>query len=301
MIKRSLKNFFINLKYYFTPLGMIALSVIIAIAIAVPAITGSVRGLVDYVTSLDGVSLDFNAFLHSIFDAGRALPWKNPAKAISTMLSKDWLNATLRDSIFALAQNAEGVSEQIIERISSCVNSLVYAAIAVIVFVFVGIVGGFFLTKSLIRRQIAKRSFWKYLLVSVFDALVTAGLPVLSLFLGTLWAPSFYLSVILFPILWSVIALLEAYIVHGMKVVKMKEVVTFKNCASLMLANLIIVIMASAVTSLLTAFTNGFIGFFIGLPFIEIALIVIGLNAESYVKELAEKTEQANQKEEASE
>lgn len=267
---------------------MFALGVIVSLAIALPVINGSIRGLVDYVTSLDEVHLDFSAFLHKILDAVLALDWKNPSKALTTILDSEWLNKTFADSIFALVHDVEPVAEQILEKIESCVASIKNAFFAVLIFAIVGIVGGFFLTKYLIRKEIAKRALWKTFLISLFDAVVTAALPILSVYLSMLWAPSAYFVIVLVPLLWGIILLLEAYLVQGFGKIKIKEVVTAKNSLKLYLVNLLILLISSAFTSVITAITSELVGLLIGLPFVEIALIVCGLNAESYVKELAD-------------
>lgn len=288
MIKKGLKNYFINLKYYFTPLGVFALGVILSLAIALPVISSSVHGLVDFVTSLD-VKLDFSAFLHKILDAVLDLNWRNPAKAITTMLSSDWLNKTFSDSIFALVQNVEPVAEQILEKINTCVSSIIFAFMVVLIFAVVGIICGYFLTKHLIRREIAKRTFWKIFLVSLFDAIVTAALPILSVYLSLLWEPSVYFVTVFLPIIWGFILLMEAYVVHGFRKVKLKEVVTLKNSAKLLLTNILVLLISSVFTSIISAIAGEAVGLLIGLPFVEIALIVCGLNAESYVKETADR------------
>lgn len=294
MIKKGLKNYLVNLKYYFTPLGMLALGVIVSLAIAIPVITGSVHDLVDYVTSLDSIQLDFSAFLDNILDSVLDLNWRNPAKAIATILDSDWLNQTFADSIFALVQNAEPVAEQILEKIGSCVGSIIYAFVAVLLFAVVGIVGGFYLTRFLIRREIARRSFWKAFLVSIVDAVITAALPLLSIYLGALWEPAAYITIVLVPLLWGLILLLEAYVVHGLGKVKAKEVITAKNSAKLLLTNFLVLSISSACTSIISAIAGELLGIILGLPFLEIAVIVCALNAESYVKDIAEQNETDN-------
>lgn len=297
MIKKGLKNYFVNLKYYFTPLGMLALGVIVSLAIALPVINSSVRGLVDYVTSLDNIHLDFSAFLHKILDAVLALDWQNPSKAITTILDSDWISQTFADSIFALVPDAKDVAEQIFEKINSCVSSIKYAFAVVLIFAVVGIVGGFFLTKYFIRKEIAKRAFWKAFLVSLFDAIITAALPVLSIYLSSLWEPSAYFVIVFVPLLWGIILLLEAFIVHGFGKIKMKEVVTSKNSAKLILTNLLILLISSVFTSAISAIAGKLLGLLLGFPFLEIALIVCSLNAESYVKETADRVQEPAQTE----
>ena len=90
------------------------------------------------------------------------------------------------------------------------------------------------------------------------------------------------------PLIWIAIALLEAYLVHGVGKLKLKDVITVKSSALLMLTNFLIILIASAATSVISALFGDLVGLFLGLPLLEIALIVGSLNAESFVKETAE-------------
>ena len=47
MIKNGIKNFFVNLKHFFTPLGVFALFVIIGLSVAIPACISAVSTLAD--------------------------------------------------------------------------------------------------------------------------------------------------------------------------------------------------------------------------------------------------------------
>ena len=297
MIKKGLKNYFVNLKFYFTPIGMLAIGVILGLSIAIPVILNAVRDLVNYVSSQDSVALDFSAFLHKIMDAVLALNWRTPTKALSTMFGAGWLNKTFSDSIFALVHDVEPVAQEILSKIGSCVSAIKYSAIAVVLFALVGLVGSFFLTKYLVRREMAKCAFWKRLLASLFDTIITIALPVLSIYLSLLWRPLAYFVIVLVPILWGLILLVEAFLMQGYKKVKAKQVITAKNSAKLYLTNLLILLIASAILSVISAIVGELVGMIVGFPFLLIALIVCGLNAESFVKEIADSVESSEPQE----
>ena len=88
-------------------------------------------------------------------------------------------------------------------------------------------------------------------------------------------------------LLFGFISLLEAYIVHGLGKVEFRRVVNFKNILRLIATNLLIFAAAAAMVALLTALTNTFVGIFVGVSLLEIAFIVVGMNAEAYVKSFA--------------
>lgn len=288
MLRKSVKNYFVNLKYIFTPLGVLALGAVIGLCIFVPGVISAVRELADRVVVLtDGVEFDLTAFGNSIWNAGAALDWNDPAAAINVMLSKNWLIDTFTVSINALIPNGEQYAVQITEAVTQAAVSISVYAIILVVWLVIGAAGGFFLTKTLVRRDIAKRALWKYFLVALVDSVLTVSATALAAWLMSLWPPSVAISVLLAFVLCGVISLFEAYLVHGFKKVACKDVVNIKNVAMLWLSNLIIFAVTCALAAVVLIIFNAVIGLFIVVPLIEIYVIVISLNAEAYVKDKA--------------
>ena len=78
---------------------------------------------------------------------------------------------------------------------------------------------------------------------------------------------------------------------HGRKKVRMRQVVSIGNVLKLFCVNLIIIAVAFSFSFIVLAVANIVVGVFICLPLIEIAAIVMSLNAEAYVKDLAAQEE----------
>lgn len=289
MIRKSVKNYFINLKYIFTPLGVLALAAVIGLSISVPGAISAVRELTDKVVELtNSVELDLAAFGNSIWHAGTALDWNKPSTALDAMLSEQWLTTAFSDAIHALVPNGEQFAEQIAEAVTQAVASVLVNVIVLAVWLIIGAIAGFLITKMLVRREIAKRAFWKYFLVAFVDAIITVAATMLILWLTLLWTPSIAISLLLGFLLCGIVSLFEAYLVHGYKKVACKDIVNIKNVAKLWLADLIIFIIACALIALDFVIFNAVVGSFIAVPIIEITVIVISLNAEAYVKDAAD-------------
>ena len=64
-----------------------------------------------------------------------------------------------------------------------------------------------------------------------------------------------------------------------------------KNIISLFVVDVIIIAISVAVVGLIIAVLNKIVALFVGLALFEIAIIVMDLNAESYVKSLTEEVE----------
>lgn len=289
MIKQGIINFFKNLKYFFTPLGTLALGLIFGLSVFIPGVISSISTLAnDVQTVLSDTTIDFTALKDSLLSAVQTLDWGDPFNAIKTMLSNDWLMQTLNGCVSSFVESTEAYTTQFSAAISAFTHDLVTYFSVVIVFLILGLIGGFFLTKWLVRRNIARRTLWKYLLNSFIDSLLTATLVALCVWLVSVWKPSVFISTLVSILLFGFISLLEAYIVHAWKKVDIKQVVNTKNIFKLFLTNVIIFIIAAVFVLLAVVLTNLIAGIFIGIVLMETAFIVIGLNAEAYAKSFAE-------------
>ena len=90
MIKQGISNFFKNLKYFFTPLGALALGLIFGLSVAIPRTVSSVSDFAGSVQSiLSDTTIDFTALENSIISAIQSLDWSTPLDAIGTMINSD--------------------------------------------------------------------------------------------------------------------------------------------------------------------------------------------------------------------
>ncbi len=288
MILQGVKNFFMNLKYIFVPMGTVALGLVFGLSVLIPGALSSASVLVDSVAEiLEGTPLDLDALLSSVTDSAGELEWSDPVTAVQTMFSDDWLTAALTRAVGALVGDVGAYTSELGAAAGVFAGAMGSYFATLVIFVFLGFLLGYFLLKIFIRRNMARRAFWKYLLISLTDSLITASLVAVSVYLLSLWQPSVFISTSVSLLLFGFISLLEAYIVHGLGKVEFKSVVNFKNILRLIATNLLIFAAAAAMVALLTALTNTFVGIFVGVSLLEIAFIVVGMNAEAYVKSFA--------------
>ncbi len=288
MVKQGIKNYFIGLKFFFTPLGTMFLGMMIGVSILIPGIAGGISQLTDGIKELAvNVNLDFNALLGEVWTAVRALDWDDPAGAIQTMLSAAWINEQVTQALHTLlGTDFDSFSAEVVALVSRFTETVVVCFVMFIVFWVLGFIAGFFIVKFQIRKNIAKRSLWKLILASVLDSVLTAVFVVAAAFLFSLWQWSILISAVLLILLVGCIALLEAYLLYGRGKMELKSIVNLKNAGLYALTDAIIFLISIALT-LLACVINPLMGLFVGLTLIEIAAIVIHMNAESYVKSLA--------------
>ncbi len=293
MIKNGIKNFFVNLKHFFTPLGVFALFVIIGLSVAIPACISAVSTLADDAARIcNDTSIDLNALGDGVMRSVRALDWSNPTDAMQTILSEGWLKNTFVTCVDALVvSGGETAASQIAVAAETAVSGVAAGFVALVVFAVLGIAAGYMLTKFSVRRNMAKRGLWKFILAAAVDAVLTVLLIILTVWIEAINSVSGVIAGVLSMLVLGLIALLEAYLVHGRKKVRMRQVVSIGNVLKLFCVNLIIIAVAFSFSFIVLAVANIVVGVFICLPLIEIAAIVMSLNAEAYVKDLAAQEE----------
>ena len=290
MIKNGLKSFLSNLKYIFTPLGVLALGAVLGLSILLPACSAAARGLVsDIKTIASSVSIDFPALKDAIVAAVRALDWSDPLAALRTMLRKAWIVETLDGCVHSLLRGSETVSEQITAAVERAARRVAAGVAALIVCLVLALIGGYMLTRFLVRRNMAKRGVGKFFLATLVDAVLSAAFVVLLVLLQAAWSPAAVVFVIVAVLLNGLLALAEAYFLHGRGKIPLKSVINGRNVACLYAVGAIICAIAVVFFLLVWQIANAAVAIFLAIPLIEITFTVLNLNAESYVLHEVEK------------
>lgn len=292
MIGQGLKNYIKNLKFVFNPLGTIALGFVFGLSILIPVIMSSANTLVESVKSIfSNANIDLTALKESVVSAFQALNWSEPLEAIKLMLSRDWLMQTLQMSLSTFVESMDVYTVPLTAAIDTFCISVFAAFVGLIMFVILGVIGGYFLVKCFVRRNTVKRTFKKYILANIVDTLLSFLIIFVCAWLYTLWKYSIFISVFFAFIIFGAIALFEAYIIHGRKKVNSADIVNVKNIVKLFVVDMLILAITALLVMLLILITNLYVGIFVGIALVQIAFVVIGINAESYVVELVAKNQ----------
>lgn len=292
MIGQGLKNYIKNLKFVFNPLGTIALGFVFGLSILIPVIMSSANTLVESVKSIfSNANIDLTALKESVVSAFQSLNWSEPLEAIKIMLSRDWLMQTLQMSLSTFVESMDVYTVPLTAAIDTFCISVFAAFVGLIMFVILGVIGGYFLVKCFVRRNTVKRTFKKYILANIVDTLLSFLIIFVCAWLYTLWKYSIFISVFFAFIIFGAIALFEAYIIHGRKKVNRADIVNVKNIVKLFVVDMLILAITALLVMLLILITNLYVGIFVGIALVQIAFVVIGINAESYVVELVVKNQ----------
>lgn len=290
MIKRGIKNYIKNLKYVFTPLGVMALGIAFGLSVLIPGIIYALQNIAEKISEISGsATVDFNALKNYIADAVGVLDWNSPWEAVGTIFSSNWLFETFNNAINALLPNSEMYIAEITETINYSISIIGASVVIFVVWFFLGFIGGFFLTKFLVRNTIAKRAWWKFFLATLVDWLLVFFVLFMLVWLQSLWQFSAIFVSIFALILIGFASLTEAYLIHGFKKIEFKKIVNIRNVGMLWLTDLIVFMITIALVIIFFSVTNMLVGIFMAIPLIEIASMVNNLNAEAYVKNMSEK------------
>lgn len=294
MFKLCIKNYFKSFKHFFTPLGTMFLGLLLGISVLVPGVFAAINNLITEVKSLaEGVNFSFETFWQEIRTAVSALNWNDPETAIRTILDGQWLKDTLNQCISAsTGVEFSAFTEQLRNLVDTFIAQIGALLVVFVVFFILSFIVGFCLVRFFIRRDIAKRSLWKWFLSTLVNSVLTVGTVLLVVTLYEMWKPSAIFSFILVTALSGVFALTQAYLVYAYKKVKFSQVLNFKNAGLYLLSN-IPILTISLVIAAVAMWINTLMGVFVGLAILEIALCVISMNAESYVKNLADNIDAA--------
>lgn len=287
MIKNSLKNYIKCLAHVFVPLGCLFLGVLFGAYHLIGVISAQLSYLAEEtVRIIPEVEADFDELWAFVLASARELSWKNPFQTISLILD-GWLAEKIGTFTGMTAeQYAKFVND--IQTVLQKVGEELRSGFSVfIVYIVLSVWLGYFVTNLFVRRSTVKRGLLKLLAVTLLDSLFSATLIAFTTWLLSVWSPGALISAVISMIVVSFVSLMEAYLLHGRGKVELRRVVSLKNCCLLQLSQLIILLISVAVIVLFFLITNALVALAIGFAVATIALLVSGVNAESYVVSLA--------------
>ena len=289
MFARCLKQYAKGLHYYFTPLGTLAIALVLGLTMFLPSATSAISNIFVHISETSGKPFNLNELIDLLLESINELDWHgNPMGAAATLLNGSYIKVLLSKAAETLFGESS-VTPEVGAMINDTVGALTGQIVGITLFLEIGLIAGYMIVKTFIRRDIAKRSIWKTILVTAIDALINALVVTGIIFLMGLWNVSAFISIPLALVVTAVIALFEAYLAHGYKKVPLKTIIHPKSIATLYLTDLIFLLIGVAIIAILFLATNFVAGLFIGIPFLEITFILIELNAEAYICREVEK------------
>lgn len=285
-IKTGVLNYLKSLKCFFTPIGVVFFGIMLGLSAFIPGVINAVKALFDGVSELLGnIPFDFNAVKDALFSSVTTMDWSNPAETVSVIASEEWLVSTFMNCINAFFGDTTAIAESLNELLSKCAGDIIKYILISIVWNIAAFIFGFYFTRRQIKKDIAKRKI-RY---DILNAVINIAMFLLCVRLMSEWKGSIYVSVIISLLIFGIVALIEAYLSQGGKKVKFFKVVNPWNVLALFVTDIIIAAIAVGLALIVWKASNFILAFFVGISTIEIAIMVISLNSDSYVAGLVKK------------
>lgn len=292
MIGKNLKKYLSCHKYYFVPLGILSIFVVIAFTACFSGITNVLKDFFNKVGEIaKNTNFDWNVIWQTLVSEISKIDYSQSFNQIvKSMTSSEWLTGLLQAVVTAVF--GEGVVDQVTGLITITISQLVTWVVAGLSIVLLGLIIGFLVVKILVRKELTKVKVGKLVLFALLDSILWGLFVVLITFLFSLSLIVGLIVSIIFVLSLMFICLLEGYLFYGIKKVTFKEVMNVKSFFKLYLIGLIIVVIAASIIAILFLLFNPVIALYVAFPFLEIAIASVSLIAESHVVDLV------NQKEE---
>lgn len=288
MTVNSLKNFFKCLVYIFVPLGCIFLGFLCGVQLLLNEIAVQADYIGAEVSALiDGTEVQIDNLLGFIVSSLRELDWNQPLRTVAYLLQGDWIASRLAEFLQLTVEEATSLKNEVVEIANHTAEALKARVVTLFVCVVIGVVAGYFVTNYFVRKSTVRRGFWGFWIAAVTDAVLTATLVAFVTWLLTVSHAGAIVSGFAGALVFGFIALSEAYLLHGRGKIPFKQVVNFKNCLFVCLAQLAVIAVAAVICTVILLITRSVVAIALVISVVIIALLVINVNAESYVSELA--------------
>ncbi|MBO4479127.1 MAG: hypothetical protein J5774_02045 [Clostridia bacterium] len=289
MITLGLKNYFKSYRFFFVPLGALSLGIVAGLSIMVPMSINAIKEFITGVAKMMGeMSFDWDAVKRTLLLSLQSLDWAHPQAVVQEVFSKEYLGDLLRRAAEAALGDTSSVAAQFETLVGETVGKV---ATSLAVGVFLAALGGllgYFVTRSLIRHDVAKRSVFKALLNSIVKTVLNVTVIAFGVWLISKTQQYAALAFLLTVALYGAVSFFEAYLVHGYKKIPLKKVMSVKNLFEIPILTLIEFVIAAIVYTGISLLTNELVSMYVSFAIFVITIICVQLNAEAYVKSLVE-------------
>lgn len=290
MVGNSLKNFLKCLIYIFVPLGCIFLGLLFGVQLFLDELAVQADYVMTQISELvDGTEEQVDNLVDFVISSFRELDWSEPLSTLSFLLQGDWIAARIAEFLQLTVEEAAALEEQVVAIASNVAAALSGKLHTLVLCVGVGVVVGYFVTNYFVRKSTVRRGFWGFWIAAIADAVLTVTLIAFVTWLLTVSSAGAAVSGIAGALTFGFVALFEAYLLHGQGKIRFRKVVNLGNCVWVWVSQVAVLIAAAAVSALLMWLTKSFVAVALVLSVIIIALLVINVNAESYVDSLVRK------------
>lgn len=284
MIKNTMLFYFKSLRYIFIPIITLIVFALLGFGVL---FLGAKLELdhfnMDLSNSVSNLNLDVNKLLDHIVSSIKSLSWDNPFETIKMIVKENWINVQIDEFINLANSDYSSYQSQITDAINNSVSGFKIYLIIFVILIALGFLIGYYLTSSHIRKKFAAISLKRTILVTIVDTILSFTLVALITYLVSVWVNSIFISSVISILLYASITLLEAYLGHRNKKMKMENIVSFKNIILLLLSDLLILVFTISIIYLIFLLPLVLLNLLLTYALVILGFITIGLAAEVYV------------------
>ena len=271
------------------PIGALALGIVIGLSILVPTAIDAIKTFVKGVAAtLGNVSPDWGAAKTAVMDSFRSVDYSDLGQAGRRIFSADFLRGLLTSCLRA-ALDTDALATEFKTLLDAAIAEITKGVILFAAFSVLGAIVGFFVTRSELRRNVAKRKFGRAILIAVLSAILNVTIVAGGVYLIMKLQKFAVLCAVALFALYGAVSFLEAYLLHGYKKVSLKKVLRVRNFVSLAVVSVVQIVLSVLIAGLVFKIAGLFVGAFIDYSVLVLTLSCLSLNVEAYVKALASK------------
>ena len=282
IIKNTIKNYFKNLKFIFTPLGIFSFFIVLGLSIIVPNIVNEIKGLISNIKSeISSISFDYKVFFDSIYNS--LTKSDITIDNINSVLTKDRILNEITKAFESGLGESAGFATNIINYTSNSITLITNQLYVFIAILLIGIITSSVLTRLIVNANISKRNILKSIISYLLYPLFGLTIITLCIYITSLNQYLVFLALFVFLFLESASTLIISFICHGLKKIKLKEIFKTKNIFFILISNAIIFVISIAFIIIIKYVLNIVAALFIGIPLIEITSLVSNRSVDNYI------------------
>jgi len=284
MFKLGVKTYLTKIYHFFTLLGFAALAGLIGFFIVVPIfktnLTSTGNQLVNILSS-EFTKEKAQEIVQQLGQKVQELNWADPLGAIQTLLSPEWIKATLESVIGP-------VSEELTQQITDCVNAFTASTKGLIINVVLGIFGGIVIGYIVLRvilhfELIGNKSLFRFIISLLFSLILLCGSFIAIYFLSPKYPNSQWIIIAITLFLTAFVALFAAWFCYGKGQLKFKQVVNLGSMTTYIIVILAMFALSACIFTLFNYCVNPTVALLLELPLYGVTFILCDCTAYTYV------------------
>lgn len=287
MVKTGLKIYKNNIWHFFTILGFVALGLIIAVSIIIPAMSDTIKKSADDIAKLCTHQFNFDGFFGSLYDQFKAMDWKNPFTTLQQVFTQSKLVEIFTKATLAAGVKMEDINN-FLPTINACATNVVNSSITQLQVLIISLAScsiiGYVLIKSVVHFKSTKNhNLIKY----IFNLIANILFITLIGYLFFITAQStdgaaLWFSLIGITLFQLIGELTISFITYAKKGMHYKDIVNLKTVIGSGLTNLVIVFISFAIIGIIYPF-NQLAAIMIAIPLLLITTIIMDTVTNTFV------------------